>query len=271
MDKTARPEEILIEIKPADPLADASCPIPADLFNKMFNTVLGALKAAERSIRLEKKSRANSEFYVSHLRMGSNEFGIVGRDSTVSLLEQCANTVYRSEYGLAAQYPKIARKLMELGGRVNPKYAMVARFHKSEIPIDAFFASQVNRLTQEIASEPRLTPFFIGSAISSFDGRLSNIDYRGSIWRGHLMLPVSEIQIECIFDRRLGEDAYNPFGNKRVNITGRAIYTGDSPLPERIEVVTINPIPAADVAVDIRGSLVNTGYGIADRGVESLQ
>ena len=47
----------------------------------------------------------------------------------------------------------------------------------------------------------------------------------------------------------------NPFGNKNVCVTGRAIYTGDSQLPERIEVLTIEERAHVNAAIDIRGSL----------------
>jgi hypothetical protein len=47
----------------------------------------------------------------------------------------------------------------------------------------------------------------------------------------------------------------NPFGNKNVCVTGRAIYTGDSQLPERIEVLSIEERAHVVAAIDIRGSL----------------
>ena len=96
--------------------------------------------------------------------------------------------------------------------------------------------------------------YFAGSVIGAFDGTLKNINYRGTSWRGHLVLPGGNAQIECVFDQSKGEDEYNRHGNKRVSITGRAIYTGDGPLPEHIEVVSIEDIPLAEIAIDIRGS-----------------
>lgn len=111
--------------------------------------------------------------------------------------------------------------------------------------------------TMPTAEESR---FFAGSVIGAFDGRLGNIDYRGAKWFGYLMLAGSPHQIECIFDKSKGEDEFNRFGNKRVSITGRAIYTGESELPERLEVMTIDGNLAATEHIDIRGSLQGQHY-----------
>ena len=59
----------------------------------------------------------------------------------------------------------------------------------------------------------------------------------------------------------MGEDALNPLGNKTVCVAGRAIYTGDSQLPERIEVTTIEMLPRPPAAVDIRGAFTPAAIG----------
>ena len=92
-----------------------------------------------------------------------------------------------------------------------------------------------------------------------FDGRLEAIDYRGALWRGRLALAGGETRIDCLFDKAMGEDALNPFGNKDVCVTGRAIFTGDSQLPERVEVMTIEELPRATSAIDVRGALAPGG------------
>ena len=71
--------------------------------------------------------------------------------------------------------------------------------------------------------------WFAGVVILSFDGRLEAIDYRGAAWTGRLTLAGGETQIECVFDKGIGEDALNPFGNKDVSVTGRAIFTRRQP------------------------------------------
>jgi hypothetical protein len=105
----------------------------------------------------------------------------------------------------------------------------------------------------------------------SFEGRLDQIDYRGAVWTGDLMLPAGTTHIECVFDKSQGEDALNPFGNKNVCITGRAIYTGDSQLPERIEVLDIEERAHVSVPIDIRGSLDLAEFAERDEGVDTVE
>jgi hypothetical protein len=112
--------------------------------------------------------------------------------------------------------------------------------------------------------------WFAGVAISSLDGRLEAIDYGDSARRGRLTLAGGETQIECVFDRGMGEDALNPFGNKDVSVTGRAIYAGDSPLPERVEVVSIEERPRVGAAIDVRRTLAPAGVGNWEDGLDYL-
>lgn len=254
-DMSVRPDEMRIVIRRSDASADDARLIPAEVFRKTFNTVLAALKAADKIRRASTTRSSKSPFLVSHLRLGSNEFGFAGHRDAVALLKRCATDVYRSDFSSVAEHPDLARKIAHLGKVAHQSYAVIAQFDGSELPIDDFFAKQVDRIENAVAETKSERSFFVGSAIGSFDGRLGNIDYRGAAWRGHLMLHTGDVQIECVFDRTQGEDAFNPFGNKRVTVTGRAIYTGDSALPERIEVVTIEAIPEASRPLDIRGSL----------------
>lgn len=98
--------------------------------------------------------------------------------------------------------------------------------------------------------------FFEGNAIISLDGTLGETDYRGRAWSGRLVLPGGGgAEVECVFDRSKGEDFYNEFGNKRVSVTGRAIYRSDSLLPKRFEVFSIQRVPIADEFKDFNGIL----------------
>ena len=105
----------------------------------------------------------------------------------------------------------------------------------------------------------------------SFEGRLDEIDYRGAVWTGDLMLPAGTTHVECVFDKSQGEDALNPFGNKNVCITGRAIYTGDSQLPERIEVINIEERAHVNAAIDIRGSLCLAHFSEKDGELDYVE
>jgi hypothetical protein len=248
--------------------------VPAQLFKRTFDAFLAALIAADRE--LNPKSQA-SEFFISHLGEGSCEFGFVekqraaarGRPSAIELFKLCAGRVYRSDYQILQRYPRLMRAFHRIVKALDPAGVVLVRYHNTELPMDGFFCRQVDRVGEpERAS--RTAMWFAGAAIASFEGRLEAIDYRGPVWRGFLTAP-EEIHLECVFDKSKGEDAFNRFGNKTVSVSGRAIYTGDSQLPERIEVLEIEELPRPAATIDIRGALARAHYPDWDEGIDNSQ
>lgn len=266
MDKPIRRSEVRLIVKPADASAGSEKLIPATVLERMFSTFLKALKAADAELHGRKH---RSEFFISNLAMGSNVIDIEEKVKSqaghaVDLFKSVTQYVYRSEFNRVVDHQSLANSIIAIGNSINEDYPAIAAFADVDVPMDAFFARQTERLHKAMSASQAQSRYFVGSAVGSFDGTLGNIDYRGSIWRGHLVLSGGASQIECVFDKSKGEDAYNPYGNKRVSVTGRGIYTGDSQLPERIEVFEVIEIPRATEAVDIRGSLTGESYFNAD-------
>ncbi|MCA3642636.1 MAG: hypothetical protein IOC63_12395 [Methylobacterium sp.] len=239
--------------------------IPAHVLKDSINTIVSALKAANRELH-SKKNR--SEFFISHLELGSNVYGIFEQKQVeaesctpcIDLFRSSAFSVYRSEHERVIERHRIVQSLIKVGSAIDERYPAIARFQSGDLPLDGFFAKQAMRLKERCNGAAKSGPFYAGNAIGAFDGRLENLDYRGGVWRGHLVLPGNGAQIECIFDSSRGEDYFNHFGHKRVSVSGRAIYTGDSQLPERVEVVSIEKIDLALEARDIRGTLKDAEY-----------
>ena len=234
--------------------------IPARLFKRIFDAFLAALVAADRELHAKPVS---SQFFVSHLTFGSCEFGIIEKQksagasggSAIEFLKRCAGRVYRSDYQALLRSPRLMRAFDRIVKAIDPTYVVLVQYSDTELPLDAFFCRQVDRVGRLGESPSQTDVWFAGSAIASFEGRLEAIDYRGPVWKGRLTLTGGETRVECVFDRSRGEDAFNPFGNKTVCVTGRAIYTGDSQLPERLEVLTMEEKARAVAAIDIQGSL----------------
>ena len=253
------PNEVRVVIRPVDDRGDDFGPIPAELFKKTFDAFLTALMVTDRE--LQPKARS-SEFLISQLAVDPYEFGILEKrrafgqttPSAIEFFRRCAEGVYRSDYQTVVRHPRVTRAFIRIVKALDPSFQVLAQFNDTELPIDDFFRRQVDRVGAK-DDAARTDNWFLGSAIMSFEGRLDEIDYRGAVWTGELMLPAGTTHIECVFDRSQGEDVLNPFGNKNVCITGRAIYTGDSQLPERIEVLTIEERAHVHAAIDIRGSL----------------
>jgi hypothetical protein len=270
------PNEIRVVIQLVEARDYDVGPIPAQLFKKTFDGFFTALETTDRE--LQPKTRS-SEFVISHLALNSCEFGIAekrrsfGQNSTPSAVEffrRCAEGIYRSDYQTVVRHPRLTRAFVRIVKALDPRFHVLARFNDTELPIDDFFARQVDRVG--LRDEGSQTDnWFLGSAMMSFEGRLDQIDYRGAVWTGDLMLPAGTTHIECVFDKSQGEDALNPFGNKNVCITGRAIYTGDSQLPERIEVLDIEERAHVSTAVDIRGSLDLSEFSEGEEGLDTVE
>jgi hypothetical protein len=253
------PNEIRVVIRPVEARDYDLGPIPAELFKKTFDAFLTALQVTDRE--LQPKARS-SEFFISQLDLNPYAFGIlekrkaIGQNSSsaVEFFRRCAEGIYRSDYQTVVRHPRLTRAFIRIVKALDPSFNVLAQFNDTELPIDEFFRRQVDRVGAK-DDAVRTDNWFLGSAIMSFEGRLDEIDYRGAVWTGDLMLPAGTTHVECVFDKSQGEDALNPFGNKNVCVTGRAIYTGDSQLPERIEVLSIEERAHVKAAIDIRGSL----------------
>ena len=164
----------------------------------------------------------------------------------------------------------MTRAFIRIVKALDSNFHVLAQFNDTELPIDDFFRRQVDRVGAKDDAGHK-DNWFLGSAIMSFEGRLDEIDYRGAVWTGDLMLPAGTTHIECVLDKSQGEDALNRFGNKNVCVTGRAIYTGDSQLPERIEVLTIEERTHVSAAIDIRGSLRLTTLPDEDSDLDCVE
>jgi hypothetical protein len=265
--------EIRVVIRPVEAPGFEPEMIPAQVFKRIFDAFLAALIAADRELHAKPVS---SQFFVSHLAYGSCEFGIIEKQksaagsggSAIEFLRRCAGRVYRSDYQILLRHPRLLRAFDRIVKAIDPTYVVLVRYDDMELPLDAFFCRQVDRVGRGDDASSRTDVWFAGTAITSFEGRLEAIDYRGPVWKGRLMLSGSETRLECVFDKSRGEDALNPFGNKAVCVTGRAIYTGDSQLPERLEVITIEATVRAAAAIDIQGSLGPASAGDWGAGLD---
>ncbi len=268
--------EIRVVIRPLEAPGFGPEPVPAQLFKRIFDAFLAALIAADRELHAK---RVSSQFFISHLAFGSCEFGIIEKQkstaasggSAIEFLRLCAGRIYRSDYQILLGRPRLMWAFDRIVKAIDPAFVILFQHQDTELELDAFFCRQVDRVGRLGGTPSRTDVWFSGVAISSFEGRLEAIDYRGPLWKGRLTLSGGEIQLECVFDRSMGEDALNPFGNKIVSVAGRGIYTGDSQLPERLEVLTVEELAQGAAAIGIQGSLKPASARDWDGGLDYLQ
>ena len=231
--------EIRVLIRPVEAPGFEPELIPAPLFKKIFDAFLSALLAADREIHMKAVA---SHFYISYLDHASRQFGIIEKQrsaaSAIDFIRKCCEGLRRSEYDLLLRHQRLMRAFHRIAKVLNSGYSIVVKWNDAELPIDGVFCHQIQRVGSSGAFSQK-DAWAAGSTAIRVEGRLEAIDYRGPSWRGRLTLADGVSEIECVFDRSMGEDALNPFGHKYVRITGCAVFTGDSKLPERIEVMTI--------------------------------
>jgi hypothetical protein len=93
----------------------------------------------------------------------------------------------------------------------------------------------------EAAALPELKgsdKFYRGIATCGFDGFLKEIDARGTMLRGKLVLSAGGAEIDCVMNKERVPEARESF-DKRVIIEGKAHYDGINQIPSRIDVRTI--------------------------------
>jgi hypothetical protein len=79
---------------------------------------------------------------------------------------------------------------------------------------------------------------FKGVSLSSFDGILKEISHLGRLVRGMLILTAGGKRIDCIFDSSDFPNLRESW-DKRARVEGLAYYTGETDIPERLEVKRI--------------------------------
>lgn len=229
--------------------------IPSDVFKKFYNRVHNAIKSAC-------VGKPDQELFIEDLKIGSAEFELSERSfssnaghSGVPLFWECAQGIYQNDYRIGIRNPNIGKKIVQIAKAYDGKFdaAIILNDGCQSIPIDAFFRKQAEKFNNTLI-ESQKTTYFAGSAIDTYTGFLRKLDYLKPVWTSTLELTGGK-QIECTFDNRIGEDYYNQFGNKRVSITGKAFYTGESMLPARISVLKIRIINKPEKSIDFRGSL----------------
>jgi len=253
------PQELRLVIRYANARRDDARLIPASVFKRTFDAMYEALKAANKALG------EPCEIVIADLKMGSNEAAFAeipkpnapleARGQATAMVERFAKAVVHGDFMVANDHPKLARCLIKLGKAYYYGFSTEVRFGaRAPLTVDSLFKRQTEGLAKAVKLVAPNTKYFAGTSYDSYQGVLGEIDYTGSVWKGQLILSPSKM-IECRFDRSKGEDAYNKFGNKRVEILRLAIYTGDSLLPARLEVIKIKEIPAVTEPLSIQGVL----------------
>lgn len=233
------------------------------VFAQKLAALVRALKAADKIAN----GAQNHDYAITDLKIGSAQVTVAeqvafryrrgrGGKSGLRALDTCLSLVRDGNAEASRQFDPVLRQLTTLtrgSGKVF-SYAELWVEERAPIRIDALLAEQVElveakalRADMSLQKDEAARRWFEGIALGTFDGEIKQVDLRGSLPQVKLVLTAGRKEIDCVLRQpdieRLRENL-----DRRVRVSGRAIYDGKSGLPRRIEVMDIMPIkPAGDV------------------------
>ena len=227
---------------------DASV-VRASVLVEKLRDLLTALRTADR---LE-NGRSVHDYLLPQLHDGSIVATVRERPkrlkpsrSPISYLEHVATAVYNGDLRiLPSLSPEIVGRIEKLSKGANERFSHGELSFGEDTVIriddylqrqaeDAIHASEDGSIAEQFQS-------YRGPAFGTFDGVLKEIDSRGTMLRGKLVLVPSATEIDCVMNKDRVRVASSSF-DKRVVVKGTARYNGRSSLPARVDVHEIRPV-----------------------------
>jgi hypothetical protein len=219
--------------------------VRADVFARKLRTLLTGLQTADKSAN----GRISYTYMIGALAIGSASATIRQKQkhrdrpahSPIAVYESAASAVYNGDPTVERLSPPLVRQIQRLGQGVARSFshAELAFAEANVIRIDDFLLKQSEQAVRAITGGgERAERYFRGLVVGSFDGLLKEIDARGTMLRGKLVLSAGAVEVDCVMNKERVPEARESF-DKRVIIEGAAHYDGENQLPARVDVRTI--------------------------------
>jgi hypothetical protein len=216
--------------------------VRASVFIQKLRDLVQALQAADKIVN----GRASFDYMLSRLETGSASVTVREKrkratapiGSGIALLETTADAIYNGDRSPDLLPPELLRRVQKLGQGVAKKFshAELGFSDNNVIRIDDFLLRQANLAIETVsAGGVPQQRYYRGLAYGSFDGVLKEIDARGTMLRGKLVLNAGSIEIDCVMNKDHVPEARESF-DKRVFVDGVAHYDGAQQLPIRVDV-----------------------------------
>ena len=222
--------------------------VRAEVFVQKLRELIDALKTADRLVN----GRRAYDYLLPGLRSGSAVATVRERarkrdtsQSPITYFERATTSVYNGDLrDVTSVNRRIVTKIEKLSKGANE------RFSHAEIDFPGSTVIRIDDYFQRQAEEAMLAPndasigqlkSYRGVAFGTFDGVLKEIDSRGTMLRGKLVLVPSTSEIDCVMNKDRVPTARESF-DKRVVVKGTARYDGRGGLPVRVDVAEIRAI-----------------------------
>lgn len=219
--------------------------VRADVFALKLRTLISGLREADKFVNgrlsfiymIAGLSTANSAAATIRQKQRSRRPG----HSAITVYENVASAIYNGDQSVTRYPERLISQIRKLGDGALKTFSHgeIAFADDNVIRVDDFLLRQ-SEAAQEVLAVPQLKAehYFRGIAIGGFDGELKEIDSRGTVLRGKLILSAGGAEIDCVMNKDRVPEAREAFDN-RVLVEGSAHYDGEQQLPTRIDVTTI--------------------------------
>ncbi|MDO8431400.1 MAG: hypothetical protein Q7S58_03220 [Candidatus Binatus sp.] len=216
--------------------------VRADVFAVKFRALLSSLRAADKFA-----NRKKSHEYVIETAQGGSIYTAVRERISVKkripapsipVMRDALMAVYNGEQTVE-RFPKgIIDNIRLIAKDAGKKFSHGEVGTKDNlVRIDDYLVKQVSKAEERILGTGLIKPrrHFEGISFGTFDGIVKEMDARGQLVRGKLILTAGEKEIDCIF-RRDDLPTLKLSFDLRARVEGMAHYDGESLLPVRLDV-----------------------------------
>jgi hypothetical protein len=243
--------------------------VRASVFAQKFRILLNALRIADTLAN----GKPSFMYMLSKLETGSAAVTIREKQTTrarpahsgIYLLETTASAIYNGDRNVERLPPELVKQVEKLGKGVARRFshAELAFSDDTVIRIDDYLLRQTEAAYETIQSPNRQSDrYYRGIAVGSFDGVLKEIDARGTMLRGKLVLTAGGLEIDCVMNKDRVREAGNSF-DKRVIIEGAAHYDGERQIPARLDIKSLRVVGEDSDLLRWRGAF-KSGDDVAD-------
>jgi hypothetical protein len=234
--------------------------VRAEVFARMLQKLISGFREADRFANGGKIAHG---YMIAALGLGSASVTVRQKRRTrnrahsgIAVYEEVTGAIYNGDRGLTRYPEKLVHRVGQLsvGALQTFSHAELAFSDDSVIRVDDFLARQSEAAYQLLRAGPEAIPeqYYRGRAVGSFDGELQEIDNRGLMLRGKLIVTPG-VEIDCIMNKDRIPEARDAFG-MRVIIEGTAHYDGYQQLPTRIDILKLRIITAHSNLIRWRGA-----------------
>ena len=275
--------QVRLRVHGPDPATDE---LSASVFADKMLSLVRAFRAADKAVNGGKPIH---DYMISRLVSSTPTAVLIERPlprykdqfitghSGILGFQSCVDAITSGERERALSYGDCAKFVGRLtkGSHTRFRYAEVWTDSDSVVRVDPFLSERVRAVVSDEAAiaapsaiiEAPISDWFEGKAIGTFDGEVRAVDLRGSLPELKLILSAGGKQMDCVC-RSVDIESIRDSLNRRVRLSGTAIYDGRSGLPRRLEVSSIETIATGVDISSWKGSF--DAFDLDDWGDEDV-